>query len=241
MRLIVIDSSSKQNATVIEMGGNALLFDCGVSRKHLLCELECRGISEKDIKAVFVTHDHSDHTKGLSSLQKHLNVPYLSGSGVPFCEPMTSPWSQYGFTVSFFDCSHDTPCVGYKITCGDKSVCIATDTGVITDSIKNALIGCQTVMIESNHDLDMLMFGHYPPSLKSRIASPVGHLSNADCAKFLTYLAAHGKLKRALLAHLSENNNTPLVAKSACREALSAYGFDDIEIICAASGVEIEI
>lgn len=239
MKLIIIASGSKSNAALVEHDGAAVLIDCGVSRRALVTALSDYGLTEEDLKAVFVTHSHSDHVGGLATLHKHLNIPFLSGADVALCQPLTEPFEDYGFKVSAFECSHDVSCVGYKITCAGKSVCIATDTGIVTDGIRSALAGCETVVIESNHDVDMLRFGPYPPSLKSRIASDKGHLSNKDCAEFLCYLADKG-LHRAVLAHLSENNNTPLVAKATAREQLEKYGFD-VELITAAPGVTVEI
>lgn len=239
MKLIIIASGSKSNAALVEHDGAAVLIDCGVSRRALVTALCENGLSEQNLKAVFVTHSHSDHVCGLATLHKHLNIPFLSAADVDLCQPMPEPFEDFGFKVSAFDCSHDVRCVGYKITCAGKSVCIATDTGVVTDGIRDALLGCETVVIESNHDIDMLRFGSYPPSLKSRIMSDKGHLSNKDCAELLCYLASNG-LRRAVLAHLSENNNTPLVAKSTARERLDTFGFD-VELIAAAPGVIVEI
>lgn len=239
MKLIIIASGSKSNAALVEHDGAAVLIDCGVSHKTLKTALADHGLSEENLKAVFITHNHSDHVKGLPSVHKQLNIPFLSASGVDLCDDMTVPFEDYGFKVSAFRCSHDVSCVGYKITCGEKTVCIATDTGIVTDDIKTALEGCETVVIESNHDLEMLKYGPYPLPLKQRIASDKGHLSNTDCAKLLTHLANCG-LRRAVLAHLSENNNTPLIAKATAREQLEKYGFE-VELVVAAPGVEIEI
>lgn len=239
MKLIIIASGSKSNAALVLQDSAAVLIDCGVSRRTLVTALARFDLTEQNIKAVFVTHSHSDHTKGIPALKKHLDVPFLSAVDVDLCDSMDGDCTVGNFTVSAYSCSHDVPCVGYKITCAGKSVCIATDTGVVTDEIRDALDGCETVVIESNHDAEMLRFGPYPFPLKERIASKHGHLSNADCAKFLCYLASRG-LKRAVLAHLSENNNTPLLARATARDELAKYGFEP-DLVIAEPDTVVEI
>lgn len=240
MRLIIIDSSSKQNAALVEKNGAAVLIDCGVSLKALKTALADIGLTEECIKAVFITHSHSDHIKGLPALSKLLNVPFYSAVDIELCQRIYDTVTEGEFSVTPFRCSHDVPCVGYRIESGEKTVCIATDTGKITSETECAFEGCDVAMIESNHDIDMLRFGHYPPSLKSRILADTGHLSNSDCAKFVTALASRG-LPKAVLAHISENNNTPLVAKKTTLDSLAKYGFCDTEVITANKGVIIEV
>ena len=142
-------------------------------------------------------------------------------------------------TLSSFPTSHDSAdSVGYRICLRDGERCVllgyATDLGVVTPAVEQALTGCEGVVLESNHDEEMLMTGPYPYYLKKRIASRHGHLSNHDCAVFATRLAANG-MKRLLLAHLSETNNLPELALNESRAALAGTAVH----IAAASPTEI--
>ena len=200
MKLTVISSGSRANAAVIQNEGEALLIDCGVSLRALKAALFTCGVGVGDITAVFVTHSHTDHTRGHAALRAAAAAPFYSAADVDMCVPFSGSIRAGGFTVDAFECSHDVPCVGYKITCGKSELCIATDTGRVTDGMRRALSGCKTVVIESNHDVDMLKCGRYPQNVKTRILSDRGHLSNRDCARFLTELAQLG-LEHAVLAH----------------------------------------
>lgn len=235
-RLLIAASGSKANATVVKHGERSVLVDCGLTYKAL-----CETVDIGSIDAVFVTHSHSDHIKGLAVLRKHTDVPFYSAVDIDGCEKMISPMQIGGMTVSAFECSHDVPCVGYKFQADGRTLAIATDTGVVTDDMRECLVGCDTVMLECNHDPDMLRYGPYPQKLKSRIASNEGHLSNKDCAKTLTYLCTKGTC-RAVLAHLSETNNMPLTAKKAVYDELGKYGLcDKLEVFVANSHTEIEV
>ncbi len=238
-RLITISSSSKSNAWAVDYDGSVLLFDCGVALRTLKASLEKCALSLENIKAVFITHSHSDHTKGMAALSKKIDCPFYSAVEIDGCIKISEPVSVSGMTVSYFLCSHDVPCVGYKISNKLASLCIATDTGVITNDVKNALYGCDTVVLESNHDVDMLRCGPYPAALKTRILSEHGHLSNQDCANCLLELSQSGKLKCAVLAHLSETNNTPLFARATTLGAFKKYGINEIEVITANAGLEV--
>lgn len=241
MKLIVIASGSKANAAVIENNGAAVLIDCGVTLKTLKDGLFHAGLSLDSLLAVLVTHSHSDHVKGLPVLRRAVAAPFYSGACVGCCKYFDGVLRLGDFSVSAFECSHDVPCVGYKISCGGKSICIATDTGVITPAMREALYGCENVLIESNHDVDMLKCGFYPMSLKARILSEKGHLSNRDCAEFLTELAGHG-LRRAVLAHLSENNNTPLLARAETESCLARCMPDKrVSVYSASAGLVLEL
>ncbi len=239
-RLIIIASGSKNNAALIENNGKTILIDCGVSLRSLCTVLDRFGLDKLSLKAVFVTHSHSDHTKNLATLKRNLDIPFYSGVCVDMCENFCSPVCIDGFKVEAFKLSHDVPCCGYKISFGDTSVCIATDTGIVSDEILENLVGADTVVLESNHDEQMLKYGPYPPNLKARILSECGHLCNKDCAKTLAYLASKG-MKKAVLAHISEHNNTPLLAKSTAMDELLKYGFDSVEVYTAEPDMEIEL
>lgn len=235
-RLLIAASGSKANATLVELDGRRILVDCGMTYRALSAATDIASID-----AVLVTHSHSDHTKGLAVLRKHTDAPFYSAVDVDGCTRLEGDIDISGMRVSFFDCDHDVPCVGYRISAGGKTLAIATDTGTVSQNMLQSLVGCDTVMLECNHDVDMLRFGPYPPQLKARILAPNGHLSNADCARVLTHLASCGT-RRAVLAHLSETNNTPLVARKAVCDALNKYGFcDKMEVTVAEAATEIEI
>lgn len=239
-RLIIVSSGSKSNAAIVENNGSALLVDCGVSLRTLKTALSKFDISMSALKGALITHTHSDHIKGIPTVSKAVAMPFYSAVSVEGCTLFEGELSLGGFTVTPFCCSHDVPCCGYKITCGEKSVCIATDTGVVTEDTLNALTGVSTVVLESNHDIDMLKAGPYPFQLKQRILSDGGHLSNKDCAKTLAFLASRG-MRCAVLAHISEQNNTPLMARACAVSELEKYGFDSVEVLAASPLLEVII
>ena len=184
------------------------------------------------VRAVFVTHEHADHTSALEMLAKKYDIPIhiTEGSAVrllpaarylPCRAVLHTPLFSVqvgGMTVSSFVTPHDSDMsVGYTVTLADgRKLAYATDIGHVTPEIEASLAGAYAVVLESNHDEDMLMRGPYPAWLKSRIASDRGHLSNAACDAFLPQLSAQGTA-HVLLAHLSAENNTPARAlEAAC-------------------------
>ena len=240
-KLLIAASGSKANATLVIHNDKAVLIDCGTSYKALCEALGSAGLSPSDIAAVLVTHSHSDHTKGLATFSKKLSVPFYSGVDICGCEKFCGGLDMCGMHITPFCCSHDVDCVGYKISADGKTLAVATDTGIVTDCMLSELTGCDAVMLECNHDTEMLRCGPYPYQLKQRIASTEGHLSNTDCAKTLTHLAVNGT-KTAVLAHLSETNNTPLVAMHTVRNELSKYGLENkMKLYCADTLTQIEL
>ena len=223
-RIYPLFSSSKGNSTYIGSKSEGILIDDGVSFSRLKKALELSGISLDAIKAVFVTHEHSDHVSALEMLSKKYHIPihmtedsakkvlatttYVKNNLV--CHPPMYAETVGALTVRSFPTPHDSDMsVGFTIglPSGEK-IGYATDIGHITDAIRENLLGSAAVVIESNHDAEMLMDGPYPAWLKMRIRSPRGHLSNSDCCAFLPELAANGT-RDILLAHLSAENNTP--------------------------------
>ncbi|MBQ6892677.1 MAG: MBL fold metallo-hydrolase, partial [Clostridia bacterium] len=217
-------SGSKGNCTYIRAGADEILIDAGRSLRALTSALESIGGNLEKIKAIFITHEHSDHISALEMLSKKFRIPihvtedsakkvlattsYIKNNIIchsPFFEEQIG-----GITVRSFPTPHDSDMsVGYTICLpsGEK-IGYATDIGHITSEIRENLLGSAAVVIESNHDLQMLHDGPYPAWLKMRIGSPRGHLSNADCASFIPELIASGT-KDIMLAHLSGENNTP--------------------------------
>ncbi len=231
-------SSSSGNCQYIGYGNSGILIDAGVSAKRITAALLENSIAPDAIKAIFITHEHSDHISGLNVFAARHHIPV-------FCSTKTKQALEKNeksrlldifdfeneieigeFKVSRFSTSHDCEgSSGYKIITPDKkSIAICTDLGYLSDSVKQSLLGCNAVMIESNHDTAMLRNGCYPLSLKSRIASDYGHLSNACCAEFLPELIKSGTT-RIVLAHLSKENNRAELAYEAAVSCIKLYGF----------------
>jgi len=234
--LSVLYSGSTGNSTLIKIGSINILIDAGKSARSLCSALKEAGSCIEDIDAIFITHEHTDHISALNVISKKHKIPIhtvnLCADRILNCAcsnlfsnlcihpPIYSEIITKGtdtVTVSSFATPHDSMAsVGYKINfqCGNGTYCsigYATDIGHITPEIKSELLCCETVVLESNHDENMLIKGCYPFELKKRILSQYGHLSNTDCADFALELIKSGT-KNIILAHLSEENNTPNLA-----------------------------
>lgn len=232
-------SSSKANSTIFYNESGSILVDIGSSYKSFLCALAATGEDVSNIRAIAITHDHSDHILGLKTFLKNNKIPLITSEKTLdslIRKKIILPEGDYiladdsdiviGDTViSRFKTSHDSPgSCGYIISFDGKTYTgICTDTGFLTDDAKKSLKKCKSVIIESNHDLTMLKNGPYRPELKMRILSDLGHLSNNACAEFLPTLIESGTT-RFVLGHLSQNNNTPLLARSAAISSLKAHG-----------------
>ena len=243
-RLCTLYSGSGGNATYISDGESAILIDAGKSARALTRALqEIGALSEgkttagrPPVDAIFITHEHTDHVSALKVFLKKYRVPvHVTEQSAPYLYALAgdTPMRDLivphpplfteqvgGMTVRSFPTSHDSlMSVGYRITLQDSSgICrefgYATDLGKVTPYVEEGLLGCEAVVLESNHDPDMLLDGPYPYSLKLRIRSPRGHLSNEAAAKLAVRLA-EGGTSRFLLAHLSKENNLPLLAVQA--------------------------
>lgn len=230
-------SSSKANCTLIQAGGVNVLVDIGASLKATKEALLLRGVELGSISAILITHEHSDHIKGLKALTSKFNIPVISSNktltalenagcigGMAVLKEINGEIAVNDIIIKRFSVSHDSvDCGGYTFNTGNEKISVCTDTGILTNEIKENLLGSKAVVIESNHDLKMLNSGPYPPELKLRIAGEKGHLSNNTCASLLPQLLKNGT-DRFILAHLSENNNTPMLAVSAATAALMDIG-----------------
>ncbi len=235
-------SGSKGNSVLIESEKTKILIDAGKSARALctaLCEI---GKDIDSIDAIFITHEHTDHIGALEVLLKKHKIPVhmvgisasklLSGKLFDHRELICTHSPIFSVAledmkVTSFPTPHDSEySVGYVIGIGDVKIGYATDVGYVTDEMKIALSGCESVVLECNHDLQMLMDGPYPYDLKLRIRSKRGHLSNTDCADFASDLVLVGT-KNILLAHLSEENNDPTLAYD---EVFSAIGIEDYNL-----------
>lgn len=231
-------SSSYGNCTYIKNKGEEYLIDAGVSARALEHSLNDLGTSLANINAIFVTHEHSDHVKGLETISKNYKIPVfapkpccdemgMNSVHIPLClNRLESPGSVEFPETSFasFSTPHDAlASCGYVVDLGEMKFGFATDMGYITKNAARELSSCKAVIIESNHDIDMLKNGSYPYRLKKRILSDYGHLSNSACADFLPYLVLNGT-NSVVLAHLSVENNTPAVAYAESCNSLKSRG-----------------
>lgn len=234
-------SGSTGNAFLIRGESGAILIDAGKSCKKLCEALNSCNTFPDEIRAIFITHEHTDHVGALAVFLKKHPVPVhiLEKSAyalrnVPSIAPclrLHKPLYEEtvaNMRVTSFPTPHDSAAsVGYHIEIpleNGKSLRIgyATDIGHVSSTIEKALMGCEAVILESNHDPEMLHTGPYPYPLKQRIASKYGHLSNFDSAALAARLCATGT-KSLMLAHLSQENNTPDIAFSICRDALREF------------------
>lgn len=233
-RIYPLFSSSSGNSYFIGTASGGILIDAGASCRRLVSALRQNDIPPEAVKAVFITHDHSDHIAGLRVFTKNYPVPvYASPATLEWLErgghiaslgksiPIGGREEAAGYFVTSFKTPHDAiESVGYRISTPDnKTVCICTDLGHVTPEVDACMCGCDAVLIESNYDEGMLRLGPYPYCLKRRIASSDGHLSNSMSAREVRRLIDAGTT-RVILGHLSRENNTPIVARNTLEREL---------------------
>lgn len=246
-------SGSKGNATFVEMDGRRLLIDAGISARRIKQELANIGQDIEALDAVFVTHEHGDHISALPMLTKKYRLRVFARPAVfkamsfykdlplECINPIIDRVRLDRITVRAFSIPHDAADpVGYIIQ-GSSRCIVATDMGFVDANLQNMLEGANVMVLETNHDEEMLKNGSYPYRLKQRILGPNGHLSNKDAALAITKLKQ--RPKRLFLAHLSESNNQPELAMETVTSILGQHGLDDMEIYMTAQNqcVSIEI
>ncbi|MFW5972212.1 MAG: MBL fold metallo-hydrolase [Bacillota bacterium] len=234
----VLASGSSGNSIYITNGTNSILIDAGLSGKETEKRLSKIGKAADELDAILVTHEHSDHIKGVGVLSRRYDLPIyandLTWQGAEKklgkiaeknCKIFNKEFSIGELGISPFSISHDAGApVGYIIECGNKKIGHATDMGYVPDNVEKCLKGMDLLIIESNHDLEMLMTGSYPWPLKKRIDGEKGHLSNDDTADLLPRII-EGNFPRILLAHLSKDNNIPDLAYITVKNNLEDKGF----------------
>lgn len=247
--LHVLASGSKGNAAILRWKDSAVLIDCGITKKAFFERCGEVGFDPRQLKAVLVTHEHTDHTSGLGVVLRGLakegvhpallTTPAIHRASSKIREAegvvdvrhiaVSDDFDVAGMRVFAFPTHHDSvESMGFRFEARDDDgaldvVGYATDTGTLDDRIFAHLEGARLLAIESNHDERMLETGPYPPSLKRRVGGELGHLSNRQSADALERLLSPG-LECVLGMHLSEHNNTPRMAEAAAKEALSRNG-----------------
>jgi phosphoribosyl 1,2-cyclic phosphodiesterase len=244
MEVCVLASGSRGNSIYVSGGGVSLLVDVGLSARELTARLRQADIDPASLRAVLCTHDHSDHFKGLEVFSRRYPVRLFANDGTAAGIEQAFLGKEFdweifetascfeigGLRVEPFTVSHDaSDPVGFLIDDGVSRLCVVTDLGQGSTVVRDKLARCHCVILESNHDPDMLMASNRAWSLKSRIAGRSGHLSNADAAEIVSRSASRD-LRTLLLAHLSEECNTCELALSTMRTALQQAGRDDVQV-----------
>lgn len=239
LKFYSIISGSSGNCSLITDGRTNILLDCGTSGKQATEALASLCVPADRLNAIFVTHEHSDHTRGVGILARKYKLPIYATHGTHSSMDIgkvddtrrheISPDVTYdinGIGVTPFLIPHDAaePC-GFVFSDGNCRIAQATDIGVMTDNILSRISGCDSVLLESNHDIDMLRFGDYPFALKQRILSDIGHLSNVAAAHTAVELVRRGT-KHIMLGHLSDKNNMPDIAQMETYNRLTENGIN---------------
>ena len=230
LRFTSLGSGSSGNGLVVEAGGTRVMMDCGFAVSETKMRLARAGLAPRDLAGVLVTHEHDDHLGGVARFAKRYAIPVYLTRGTAQWLPPDFPAvlvryidSHTGFAVRDlqvepFPVPHDArEPVQYAFSDGDARLGVVTDLGCITQHVVEKLSGCTALMIECNHDRDMLMEGPYPPSLKQRVAGRFGHLDNSG-ARHLVEALDRSRLRHLIAAHLSKQNNRPELAVKALAE-----------------------
>jgi phosphoribosyl 1,2-cyclic phosphodiesterase len=241
VRMTVLASGSKGNSTIVASSSTSILVDAGLSCRETLRRMKAAGEDPQRLSAILISHEHCDHIAGLPVLGKKLGIPVFMTDGtrhawrrmlreahVDVPAQMKFETFNAGHTihigdvaVSTFTIPHDAADpVGFTFRAEGVKIGIVTDLGYVPHSVRDHVRGCDVLMIESNHDLEMLRLGPYPWSVKQRVMSRVGHLSNSALADFFTN-DYDGDAAFLILAHLSEANNHPQIARRAAEQALA--------------------
>lgn len=251
IQFISLTSGSSGNSSLITDGSTTLLIDCGISGKKLAERLNDASIAPESISGVLITHEHTDHTSGIGVIARRYGLSVYATEKT-FCAMNTGKLSDEQvniisagkmFSVGTIDVQpfsipHDAADpVGYSFFTAEGKYTLATDIGFMPESLFEQIRGSKQIILESNHDVEMLRYGSYPYYLKQRILSSHGHMSNELTAQVALRLA-HSGTENIMLAHLSKENNTPEIAEITTRNALKANGFDNVGL-CVASRYEI--
>ena len=246
-----IASGSKGNCTLVRTDDTNILVDIGVPLFYVEDSLKKLGAEPQSIDTVFITHEHTDHVSGVQAFAAKYDTPvYVHNNAAAhiarqFSKIASRKIAEFGdndffvkgLAVSPFPLSHDAPCTGYGFSYKGAKISMLTDSGILSDNLLKRIADSDVVLIEANHDVDMLKSSKkYPPALKRRILSRYGHLSNADSGAAVAKLALGGVARQFILAHLSMENNYPELALSSVGSVLSSYNIKagaDVELYVA--------
>ena len=234
MEFYTLASSSAGNAALVCHENTHILIDAGISCRRITQSLAALSLTLDDLDGILITHEHIDHVRALGTLQKKHAVPLYASFGTAAALDYPAPYlhafaADEAFAIKdlqirSFRTSHDAKeSVGYRIESSDGSLAVLTDTGFITDDAHDAALGADMLLLESNHDVIMLKNGDYPYYLKQRILGECGHLSNEAAAEFAVECVRAGT-SDILLAHLSDENNSPQLAEYTVGRALQSSG-----------------
>ncbi|MCC6933590.1 MAG: MBL fold metallo-hydrolase [Deltaproteobacteria bacterium] len=222
----VLSSGSKANGTFVSDGQKSVLVDCGLSLREATKRIEGLGARTEDIAGILITHEHGDHVSGVAKLAKKYEIPVYVNSNTLSVIQDNYSWSNVNavevekgaafniadFEIEAFSIDHDAiDPVGYKITLGEQSLVVVTDVGRVSSTLKHYLAAADALVLEFNHDPDMLLECAYPWELKQRIKGNKGHLSNQCAASLVAEIGAEEncRLQIVVAAHISEKSNTP--------------------------------
>lgn len=242
LKFLSLGSGSSGNCYVLFTDNTCLMIDAGISMRAVKKHLKGCGLRPEAIDAIFITHDHADHIKAVGNISNEFGKPVYATEAVhkgirhSYCVTCKlaedniryvrkgEPVAVGDFSVTPFEVPHDsTDCVGYRVEAGGTVFCLITDVGHITETLQCQVKDAEYLVLEANHDEDMLMMGNYPAYLKGRIRGERGHLSNRDSARLIAENAS-GKLRRVWLCHISEENNHPELARKTVESVLHGYG-----------------
>lgn len=248
MRFASLGSGSRGNATLVEEGDTCLLVDCGFSVRETEARLTRLGKSAQQLTAVLVTHEHGDHINGVGALARKYDLPVWATGGTLAADRLGervqtqricshSAFSVGAIEVQPFPVPHDAREPSqFVFGNGDRRLGLLTDVGSYTPHVETCLAGCHALILECNHDYQLLQQGEYPLSLKRRVGGDHGHLSNAQAATILERLDKT-RLTQLVAAHLSEKHNTPILARQALAEVLGCAP-DWIAVAAQDSGLD---
>lgn len=247
LRVAVLASGSKGNAAYVELDGTRILIDAGISARRITRTLRDFGIDPASLDGVFITHEHSDHIKGLPTLLKQYHLPLFARPATlsAIRESLSVPEDTFTplagdvmlgkVAVKSFTTLHDAASpVGYAV-CGSEKCALATDLGFLTNDVMTAIESSDVLILEANHDRELLQRGSYPWHLKQRILSNRGHLSNSAAAWAIVRLR---KRPRAVfLAHMSQENNRPDLVEETVRTILDQQNVRQENIVLASQDI----
>ncbi len=231
MRFAVLGSGSRGNATVVCSGATRVLVDCGFSRRETEQRLARHGLAGSDLDAILVTHEHADHASGVARLSRAFDIPVYATHGTALNAGLTdlaglvdiAPQQEFrigDLVVQAYPVPHDArEPVQFVLGHGGQRIGILSDAGMVTAHMIEVLSGCDALLLECNHCPQMLETGPYPPALKRRVASRLGHLSNQQSAALLAALDV-SRLQHLAITHVSEKNNCPERARDLLAEVL---------------------